>query len=58
MIEETLDQEYYDWLDNTKYDLLSGIDKVLSSGAADMETLEIMRGLIQTIKIKPRSSEV
>lgn len=51
---DEIDTEYAYWLDNTKYELLNNIDSVLETGNVDKDVLEIMKGLVATIKIKPR----
>lgn len=48
-IEENIDL----WLEKTKDELMSNIDLAMVTTVTDRETLEIMKNLIQTIKIVP-----
>ena len=53
-MDKQLAQEYYDWLDDTKEDLLDSINQVIDKKSLEKETLDIMKDLIRTIKIQPR----
>lgn len=51
---ETLQEKTIDmWLEETKNELMSNIDVVMKTTITDRETLEIMKNLIQTIKVVP-----
>lgn len=41
------------WLEETKNELSNNIDMVMKKNTSDRETLEIMKNLIQTIKVVP-----
>jgi len=41
------------WLEETKNELMNNIDLVIKTSVTDRETLEIMKNLIQTMKVSP-----